>query len=184
MRSNNTKDLTTGGNLYWTDEALGQISVARTRGGARGGVRAVLTKVFEFRRCDTYLNKIERIRVTSQGMLAPGANRELLAEHSDHFPLLKPYGLAIDGVINCLYCCAFASDCRDGSDESAERCGHATCGAAQFACEQSRRCLPAAWRCDGARDCGPLDDTDERGCGELLLYYNITFCLIHLSIRM
>lgn len=60
------------------------------------------------------------------------------------------------------------ADCFDGSDESVEACAGAACAAAQFACVTSHRCLPAAWRCDGARDCGRDDHSDETGCGQYL----------------
>lgn len=58
------------------------------------------------------------------------------------------------------------ADCFDGSDESSAACAGTSCAALQFACAASRRCIPAAWRCDGARDCGPSDPSDELDCGE------------------
>lgn len=36
-----------------------------------------------------------------------------------------------------------------------------TCGAGQFRCASSGRCIAAAWRCDGEADCGPHDASDE-----------------------
>ncbi|CAH0717531.1 unnamed protein product, partial [Brenthis ino] len=45
--------------------------------------------------CDVYLNKIERILVTSSGDVAPGAKRELLLKNTPETPLSKPYGLAV-----------------------------------------------------------------------------------------
>uniref|UniRef100_A0A8U8C0Q1 Uncharacterized protein n=1 Tax=Geospiza parvula TaxID=87175 RepID=A0A8U8C0Q1_GEOPR len=41
------------------------------------------------------------------------------------------------------------------------RCFGAGCERGQFRCGDGR-CIPADWRCDGARDCS--DDTDEAGC--------------------
>ncbi|XP_045484331.1 low-density lipoprotein receptor-related protein 1B [Pieris rapae] len=145
-----------GRNLYWTDDALGRVSVARldspktrtvlisdsdfnprsialdpangvmwwtvwegsasaTRGGRietaymdgerrrviidtdlhwpNGLVYDVNTKYLYW--CDTYLNKIERVRVTNSGDVVTGTSRELLAGHSARLPLSKPYGLAL-----------------------------------------------------------------------------------------
>ncbi|XP_046973357.1 prolow-density lipoprotein receptor-related protein 1 [Vanessa cardui] len=142
-----------GRNAYWTDDALGQVSVARLDAPARrvllrdphfnprsialdpaNGVmywsvwasalaargrietaamdasrrRTLLDSdlhwpnglVLDFPRrylywCDTYLNKIERVRVSAAGELAPGAARELVAQQTPDFPLSKPYGLAL-----------------------------------------------------------------------------------------
>ncbi|OWR53521.1 putative very low-density lipoprotein receptor [Danaus plexippus plexippus] len=145
-----------GGNLYWTDDALGQLNVARMRGEARGarlvlmreaaahpraitldpangvmywsewwsagpsggrilsgsmdgsGRRPLITDDLRWPAglvldsphmtlywCDTYLNKLERVRVTSSGEKAPGAVRELVAAHTKQLPILKPYGLAL-----------------------------------------------------------------------------------------
>ncbi|CAK1543699.1 unnamed protein product [Leptosia nina] len=145
-----------GRNLYWTDDALGQVSVARLErpearvalvsepdfnpraivldpangvmfwtvwegagGGASGG-RIETAQMDGSRRrllvhaalhwpnglvhdseagylywCDTYLNKIERLRVTVEGDAAAGATRETLATNSPSLPLSKPYGLAL-----------------------------------------------------------------------------------------
>ncbi|XP_048484156.1 prolow-density lipoprotein receptor-related protein 1-like [Plutella xylostella] len=48
-----------------------------------------------------------------------------------------------------------------GSDAGAAGAG-AACGAAQFLCAGERRCVPAAWRCDGRAHCA--DAEDELGC--------------------
>ncbi|KAJ2938967.1 hypothetical protein O0L34_g17783 [Tuta absoluta] len=136
-----------GGNLYWTDDALGTVSVARLD---KPSVRRALIQAANFNPrsiaidpangmmywsvwasavaakgrieaarmdasarhtlldtdlhwpnglainyeenvlywCDTYLNKIER-------MSLPSGKRELVAQHSDQHPLMKPYGLAL-----------------------------------------------------------------------------------------
>ncbi|XP_039746200.1 low-density lipoprotein receptor-related protein 1 [Pararge aegeria] len=56
------------------------------------------------------------------------------------------------------------ADCADGADEEPHECERTACGAPHFRCARSRRCLPGAWRCDGARDCGPADASDEADC--------------------
>ncbi|XP_045762403.1 prolow-density lipoprotein receptor-related protein 1-like [Maniola jurtina] len=141
-----------GRNVYWTDDSLGALSVARLdaaprrallrerfhprsialdpangvmywslwagAAAARGALQAARMDASRRRTlldeelhwpnglaldhrqsylywCDTYLNKIERVRVTPLGELAPGAARELLARQAPDFPLSKPYGLAL-----------------------------------------------------------------------------------------
>ena len=45
----------------------------------------------------------------------------------------------------------------------AEGVGEATCGPSQFQCENTGRCIPESFICDGDRDCG--DMSDEQNCG-------------------
>ncbi|XP_041974246.1 low-density lipoprotein receptor-related protein 1 [Aricia agestis] len=142
-----------GGNLFWTDDALGQINVARldTRDrrvlvrepnfnpraitldpdngvmywsvwasatAARGRIESARMDASRRRTlldtdlhwpnglaldmtrhhlywCDTYLNRVERIQVTSDGSIMPGATRELIIKDGPDTPISKPYGLAI-----------------------------------------------------------------------------------------
>lgn len=47
----------------------------------------------------------------------------------------------------------------------------AGCEAGQFRCG-SGRCIPGDWHCDGTSDC--VDDSDEQGCREFLIAWNLT----------
>lgn len=111
----------------------------------------------ELCRCDTYLNKIERVLVTATGELAPGAQRELVARQTPDFPLSKPYGLAVyEGlsVVRSLLLTIMRITNRNDNNEhravwQARCCGASTARGACAACAAPgprARCTPSRRR--------------------------------------
>lgn len=51
--------------------------------------------------------------------------------------------------------------CKDGSDESFERCTVAACPPEKFQCKHSKQCIPRSFLCDGNPDCSDKSDEME-----------------------
>jgi len=68
--------------------------------------------------------------------------------------------------------CDNANDCGDNTDETTPwlHCPVIQdCDSEHFQCEKSKQCILRYLHCDGHKDCGADDDSDERNCGMLNL---------------
>lgn len=68
----------------------------------------------------------------------------------------------------------------DSSDESSD-CLPQDCHSSEFRCRKSNLCIPMSFVCDGERDCGADDRTDERNCNTSKSNFTLSSSLINFT---